>query len=250
MCLIEYEIRAAMDENKKPKKRNRLHTSFVVVLLFVFIIFLLFTGIIYIPIIPRNLSAHKPAPHEGKTIYILPLDDIDDESLTYIRNFIASDSNLPVVVIETFPIPKEAWGRKDQVDADYLMNLLQTISVPKDTFRIIGLTSADLYIRDWNFIFGQADLMGLKLVISLYRMRPRDENGNYIEKLGGQYLKLYHTRLRKIFRHEIGHTFHLRHCWHPWCVMQFAISLTQQDKQGEYFCPFCSWKMVNKKKTF
>jgi archaemetzincin len=43
--------------------------------------------------------------------------------------------------------------------------------------------------------------------------------------------------------HELGHTYGLRHCRDPRCVMHFSNSLHDTDVKGAGFCPRCRAQM-------
>ena len=232
-------------ENEKPKKRNRRHSRMVVVLFLVFIIFLFAEGVLYLPFVPRNLSAYKASKDEDTTFYIQPFGDIDKDTLDYIKGFIETDSGHPVVLLRPMKMPGLAWGRENQADADFLLTLLDSEKrYFNDAFQIIGITSADIYSKDTEFVMGLADPENKSLVISLYMIRPRTPDFVLIKNPTTGDIALHHKRIRKIFRHEIGHTFGLAHCVNPFCVMSFANSVAQQDSQSEYFCAICQVKLL------
>jgi predicted Zn-dependent protease len=236
---------ADLAKNVKTVKRNRFHTFLVILLVVIFLLLLIARNYLYIPILPRKLSAYHKKSSEGTTYYIQPLGYIDDESLAYMKDFLAADSKMPVVVLDTMPIPKEAWGRPKQANADRILpHLIRDMRTRNDAFRMVAVTQDDLYSGNLNFVLGLSSFTDNVMVISLYMLRPRTEDLQYVDKIEGNNLKLYHDRIRKILRHEIGHSFTLRHCINPFCDMAFANTVAQQDWQSEYYCPICQVKLA------
>jgi len=233
------------EDIKKPKTKNRRHTAMVVVLFVFFIIFLLAEGILYIPFLPRNLSAYKSSTDEGTTFYIQPFGKVDKDSLDYIKEFLEKDSGRPVIILQSKKMPSLAWGRPLQADADFLLTLLASEKrYFNDSFRILGVTKSDIYSKDTDFVMGLASPEDKDLVISLYMIIPRNPDSSSIKNPSARDYNLYHKRIRKIFRHEIGHTCGLWHCPNPFCLMAFSNSVAQQDSASEYFCPICQVRLA------
>ena len=110
------------------------------------------------------------------------------------------------------------------------MLLAELPSPPGSGDRVLGLVDMDIFAHELNFVFGEADVAGGKALISLKRLRqefyglPKNEN-------------LFRERALKEAVHELGHTYGLRHCPNPACVMHFSNSLHDTDLKGWDFCP-------------
>jgi len=50
--------------------------------------------------------------------------------------------------------------------------------------------------------------------------------------------------------HELGHTYGLKHCPNPACVMHFSNSLHDTDLKGWKFCPNCQRKRLGAREAF
>ncbi len=92
---------------------------------------------------------------------------------------------------------------------------------------LLSITSRDIYADDLNFLFGLARQVDRTAVISLARL-----------VLDGD-TDIHRRRILKEAVHELGHTFGLRHCPKPNCVMHFSNSLADTDSKGSRFCDDC-----------
>ncbi len=92
-------------------------------------------------------------------------------------------------------------------------------------YRVIGIISEDLFVMDFNFVFGlAAPQMGC--VVSTFRLRHENP-------------KIFLERLKKEVMHELGHTFGLKHCENH-CVMNFSNTVFDVDNKPAKFCDSCS----------
>jgi archaemetzincin len=110
--------------------------------------------------------------------------------------------------------------------------LLKLIEPEARSDKLLGVIDVDLYTRDLNYVFGQADPTAQVAVISLARLRPEFEGGQPDDLL-------LRERVLKEAVHELGHTFGLKHCEDQHCVMHFSNSLVDTDRKGAIFCPKC-----------
>ncbi len=101
--------------------------------------------------------------------------------------------------------------------------------------RILGVCKADLYATGFNFIFGEAEYPGKAAIISLHR-------------LGGELADERERALKEAI-HELGHTFGLKHCRKPACIMSFSKTLSDTDMKGLRFCEKCSSRLHNPEET-
>jgi len=105
------------------------------------------------------------------------------------------------------------------------------------TWRVLGVTAADLYIPILTFVFGEAQLRGQCALVSLHRLRqefyglPADPG-------------LLRERLLKEAVHELGHTLELTHCDDYGCVMAASHSVEWIDLKGAVPCSVCQRKVA------
>ncbi len=122
-------------------------------------------------------------------------------------------------------------ARRDQYLARSLLDELASWADEYYYGRILGVCKADLYAAGFNFIFGEAEYPGKAAVISIHR-------------LGGR-LEEQRERALKESIHELGHTFGLKHCRKPACIMSFSKTLEDTDLKGLGFCESCFSKLHN-----
>ena len=105
-----------------------------------------------------------------------------------------------------------------------------------ETWRLLGVTEADLFIPVLTFVFGEAQLgpvSAARALVSMHRLRqefyglPPDP-------------QLLSARLLKESLHELGHTVGLRHCSDYRCVMSSSHSIEDIDLKLAQFCRSCA----------
>jgi archaemetzincin len=106
-----------------------------------------------------------------------------------------------------------------------------------ETWRLLAVTEADLYIPILTFVFGEAQLgpssAATAALVSMHRLRqefygmPPDP-------------ELLSERLLKESLHELGHTVGLRHCRDYRCVMSSSHSVENIDLKLAQFCRSCA----------
>lgn len=118
-----------------------------------------------------------------------------------------------------------------QYDANKLLGLIDSDSKSK-AIKTIGLFHIDLFIPILTFIFGQAIFNGDTGIASIYRLR----NEQYGLPKNNE---LLYERFRKVVIHELGHTFGLKHCHVPTCVMRSTTYVEEIDQKEYHFCSKC-----------
>jgi len=101
--------------------------------------------------------------------------------------------------------------------------------------RVVGVTERDLFIPILTFVFGEAQLGGRAAVASFARLRPPPSTPRADA--------LLRSRLAKECVHELGHTWGLRHCDRPRCVMGRWASVMDVDGKEGLFCADCRARM-------
>ena len=172
---------------------------------------------------------------ENKTIYLIPIGEVEKGLLDYLSGQIEKIIPYSVKMGESISKPDYAYNReRDQYKSDLILRNLQKLNLPGD--KILGIVDLDLYTSGLNFIFGQAVVGGKVALIALPRLR-QEFYGLTEDK------RLYYTRVLKEAIHELGHTFGLTHCKDIRCVMHFSNSLANTDYKREKFCKKCLKKL-------
>jgi archaemetzincin len=164
---------------------------------------------------------------------LVPLGRINPNILKELCKGIADFLDLPAKILPPKPLPHHTFhpGR-NQYHSTQLLEYLLNQDHSEKPFRILGVTSVDLYIPIFTFVFGEAQLKGQVAIISTFR-----PSGGTSE--GGPPTPLLLSRLLKLSLHELGHTFGIPHCRQDGCLMSFAANLEKLDQKRLGLCKYC-----------
>ena len=168
-------------------------------------------------------------------IFLIPIGTIDNYILETLKEPLEAVFSQRVEIGDGIALTNESWNRKrGQHLASSLLTKLP--SLPRSNDSVLGVVDIDIFAPGLNFVFGQADILGKRAIISLQRLR---------QELYGlpQNDDLFRERVFKEAIHELGHTYRLGHCPDPTCVMYFSNSLPDTDLKGWNFCPKCREKV-------
>jgi archaemetzincin len=210
---------------------------------------------------PQSLEQYKaalrvrPSP-ELRTLVLQPLGEFNREQarlLELLREYAALFFQLPARVEK--PLPLEAlgaqmyrilplgrrhWTSDKQYNADRVIGDFLAPRRPGDALLSLGVTLADLYCGEGNYVFGVASAEKRVGVCSLCRFYPEFWGLPRAEGDATQALR----RACKILNHETGHIFGLRHCLFYRCSMNYANSLQELDDTPLHYCPVCHRKLL------
>jgi len=166
-------------------------------------------------------------------IHILPLLEIKAETRAQLLEAIEQQVQWPAAIEALEFDPRFAF---DQIRGQYhssqiLLGLHSKLYRPQD--KIIAIVPFDLYIPILTYVFGEAQLDGPAAVVSLFRLRPEFYG---LPPVPARVVE----RLIKESIHELGHTFGLRHCPQPECVLHASTYVEEIDLKSHTFCPDCS----------
>lgn len=121
---------------------------------------------------------------------------------------------------------------RQQVDADALLRDLERKYLSPGSL-LVGMTTRDLGVRIFTFVFGQARRNGRAALISLARLKPEfyglpPDPDLVVQRAVAESL------------HELGHLGGLLHCTDFGCLMHFATNVESIDLRGKSFCSACA----------
>jgi archaemetzincin len=168
----------------------------------------------------------------AKKILLVPFEDVDENVLEKIRDYLSKTFGKDVISGEGSSLSPMAYNssRKQYHSTVLLDGLIFRKS--KEYERVLGIADADLYVPQLNFVFGEADPSQGIAIISITRLRQEFYGRSKDEAL-------FIERAIKEAVHELGHTYGLGHCPDVKCVMHFSNSLRDTDIKGKDFCPKC-----------
>jgi archaemetzincin len=150
--------------------------------------------------------------------------------LPQITSILSEILSLPVKLGKINPNLSQYYQKeRDQYDAARILSDFE------DNFsggKSVLITSVDLYIPIFTFVFGLAKLKGNAAIVSTHRLNstyyglPKDED-------------LLKQRLIKEVIHELGHLQNLRHCANYHCVMASSTMADDLDVKGDEYCLSC-----------
>ncbi|MDK2876340.1 MAG: hypothetical protein PWQ22_750 [Archaeoglobaceae archaeon] len=158
-------------------------------------------------------------------IQLLPLGNADLKLIEWLAERLREIFKTDVKILPAISLPSHCYSRRGQFNSTCIIFALKVAE------RTLAITSEDLYAKGLNFVFGEAELGGLRAVVSYYRLRFGADD----EKLK--------ERLLKEAVHELGHTFGLQHCKKIGCVMNFSNNVLEVDEKSWNFCSVCSSKL-------
>jgi archaemetzincin len=139
---------------------------------------------------------------------------------------------------EPLPITEEAFNRaRQQYQSSIILAKVEDQARKEEALdRVLGIVDVDIYVQELNFVFGEARCPGRAALISLWRLKPEFYGKPSDVELSAE-------RGTKEAVHELGHTFGLRHCSNPFCVMYFSNSIFDTDRKQSLFCSRCQMKL-------
>ena len=176
---------------------------------------------------------------ESGMITLVPINDVEEGLLESLRVSLEEVFSQKTRIVDKIQLPKESWHRdRGQYLASSILAVLSPPSLSTD--RILGVADVDLFAKGLNFVFGQADVLGRRAVISLHRLRQEFYRLPYDEDI-------FRQRALKEAVHELGHTYGLGHCPNPTCIMHFSNTLSDTDFKSWKFCDVCQVKIRKEK---
>jgi archaemetzincin len=171
------------------------------------------------------------------SILIVPIRPVDHAELAALVSPLARIFGGPVSIEETTYIdPSFAFDTyRNQYNSTSLIGSLLE-HIPDYGGKIIGVTTADLFVPVLTYVFGEAQLDGRAAVLSTHRFKEE-----FYGLAANPELEL--SRLVKEAVHELGHAFGLVHCQNPECVMHSSTSAEEIDLKGKNFCEACEATM-------
>jgi archaemetzincin len=167
----------------------------------------------------------------GRGIVLVAIGGVESTVIEMLKHDLSTVFNTQLTTGKDMAVPGYAFSEKrKQYWSTAILHVLLEQSAYIHYKKILGIIDRDLYVPDLNFVFGEAG--GDAALISLTRLRQEfyglPENS-----------PLFLRRTLTEAVHELGHTYGLRHCSEPQCVMFFSNTLMNTDRKGPEFCPRC-----------
>ncbi len=169
------------------------------------------------------------------TIALVPVGPVTEDLLKWLQERLPGVVQRQVKISDPAPLPDYGFDqRRGQYHGEAVLDRLDGFDDPQAE-RLLGLINVDCTSDSLNFIFGEANLNGRTAFVALPRLRP--SYYNQPDDPG-----LFRERVLKEVVHELGHTWGLRHCDDPKCVMHFSNTLSDTDEKGVQYCQSCREK--------
>lgn len=153
----------------------------------------------------------------------------DPDLLAHAGRLVARAYRRPVSTWTALDRPRHAYDpRRRQHDSSAILRWL--LDVGPRGGKVLAVTDRDLFIPILTYVFGEAQLGGAAAVVSTARLaEDADLFGPGVVR----------ERLAKEAVHELGHTFGLRHCATPACVMGRSAGVRDVDEKDPELCDEC-----------
>ncbi len=118
---------------------------------------------------------------------------------------------------------------RNQYHSTPVLERLESLA-PKESIKVLGITTEDLFIPILTHVYGEAQLGGKACIVSISRL---------VENTGANAFERGGNRIIKEAAHELGHTFDLKHCEDENCLMHYCRGLEDVDRKSRRFCRYC-----------
>lgn len=167
-----------------------------------------------------------------RVLQLLPIGEFDARLLCDLGPAMAETFRVPCEVAPVTLDPEFAYhGERQQYHSSEILQAMQQC-VTDASWRVLGVTTVDLYIPILTFVFGEAQIGGPCGLVSAHRLRqefyglPADPG-------------VLRQRLLKEAVHEIGHTLALTHCEDYQCAMAPSHAVEWIDLKDVTLCEAC-----------
>jgi archaemetzincin len=169
-------------------------------------------------------------------IQLMPFAAVPRDLLAELCAGLSQEFNVPCEILPPEPQPVEAFNvtRRQYLSTQILATMAKRTAA--HNFRLLGVTTFDLYIPILTFVFGEAQLKGNCALISAHRLH-QEFYGLPPDPV------LVRERLLKEAIHELGHTLELAHCEDYQCVMSPSHGVEWIDLKSGHFCSACGPKV-------
>jgi archaemetzincin len=164
-------------------------------------------------------------------IAIAPLGDFDPQLPEAIRREVHRVFGLHAEV-KTIPMNLAFAldvGRQQYHSTPILQRLAENPA--DDELKILALVEVDLFIPILTYVFGEAQIGGRACIVSTCRLNAGSGARSLSDKTA--------RRVVKESLHELGHTFNLRHCPDPTCLMHYCRGEADVDHKSGDLCRYC-----------
>ena len=167
-----------------------------------------------------------------KMLELLPIGNFDARLLQNVAPALADIFRVPCRIAGARLDPQFAFHtERQQYHSSELLQAMQEYAVD-GPWRVLGVTSVDLYIPILTFVFGEAQMGGPCAVVSFHRL---------MQEFYGlpQDIDLLIDRLIRESVHEVGHTVDLTHCDDYSCAMAPSHAVEWIDLKQAILCDNC-----------
>jgi archaemetzincin len=172
-------------------------------------------------------------------VHLLPVGKVDASLLRDLRDAIPQRLHVACEIMPGELDPAPAYHiERQQYHSSQILERMQPLVRASD-WRLLGITSVDLYIPILKYVFGEAQMGGPCALISYYRLRQEFYGLDSDNALLSQ-------RLLKESVHELGHTLDLRHCQDYRCAMASAHAVEWIDIRESILCESCRSQVESK----
>ena len=169
---------------------------------------------------------------KGHIIVISPVGDVDTLVVSRIGREIRRIFGYE---IETHLLLKDLEFAFDldrgQYHSTAILQALAAIA-PSRALKVLAIVDVDLFIPILTHVYGEAQLGGQACIVSSCRLKEGLSPAGILEGLT--------RRLVKESVHELGHTFNLRHCKDPACIMHYCRTVKDVDRKSNELCRYCT----------